>query len=122
MKRVDSDKKGVPRTPEQIERAQEVLAVVKDLLDFDTRAQKRVSLNDRYLSAALMFSWLAVRDANQELSRALWDAQKNRVAFVDPDIIDTVRRFRALGPARLRDLLRQKKDLWRQKENVRQNV
>jgi|SRR5262245_53513878 len=116
MKRSDNVKKGVPWTPEQIERAQEVLDIVMSLVEFDRSACGRRSVSERYMSEVLMFVWVAARDANGILARALWEAREHRVAFIDPDIVDTVRRFRAIGPTRLRDLLKQKESARRNEQ------
>lgn len=96
--------KTVAWSKEQIKRAREVLEVVLGLLEHDQRALDRANFNERYMYQVFWVVMLEVLDADRELSAA-WSASDENVPHISQKTIATVRRFRALGPTRLKGVL-----------------
>jgi hypothetical protein len=89
---------------EQIKRAREVLEVVVGLLEHDQRALDRANFKERYMSVVFWVVMLDVLEADRELSAA-WSGFDENVAHISKKTVQTVRRFRALGPSRLKSTL-----------------
>lgn len=95
------------KTLTQIKAAKSVVADVMDLLDtYSPRHDRRVE--ERFVDAAMTVTRRRLREVESELSQAYLRASvaPEETTIVSKEALEDVRLFRAIGPARLSNLLK----------------
>lgn len=85
---------------EQIERRREVLQTVEWLMSL-SRVSDRSSVSERFDHAVVITACQAVREASAALRVAAAKAEQSGAAPVEQHVLDLVRNFNSIGPARL---------------------
>jgi hypothetical protein len=105
----------VAKTAEQIDTALDVLETVQSLLDTEQRGFDRRNPLDRLRYEVYSLVSLTIRDTERELRNVSSIAHLGGgLAKVDPNLFEMVRRFRAIGPAKLKQALKDRRATERQ--------
>ena len=91
-------------TETQLISAGETLSVVRELIETDLEAFGRTAPNDRYWAQVCLLAWEAVRNAEVQLYRARL-GYRTPQGYVEAQVLEVLRGFRAIGPRKLKDLL-----------------